>query len=147
MPHESLRKLEKLVAEDKEGQFMVPADKKDLAALATIEALRAQTDVLKGMAQAQDEFRQGMNDIQKTVHSMDKRLDPIENKTLERDIERNHQRLNAHSERMDRFEIGLTEITAELKGASSFAKAVKDYGPILVAMVAAIVFLATQGRL
>lgn len=142
MPHEALKRLEELVSGER-AEFMVPASAAEVATQAMIEAMRAQADVLRGIVGTQETFRADVREISETLHSIDKRLHAIESGPIKRDVQRNHERLNRHSTRLDALEAA----EDKREGASRAATAVKDYGPWMVAIVAGIVALVQSGAL
>lgn len=106
------------------------------------EIMRTQNALLQGIAARQDQFESGMREIIQTLHGLDKRLDRAENSSLARDVQRNHERLNGHSDRIDKLE----KRDAERTGAMSLAKWVKDFGPWLAAMLTVVVYWVIEKR-
>lgn len=104
------------------------------------EIMRTQNALLQGIAARQDQFEGGMREIIQTLHNLDKRLDRAENSNITRDVQRNYERINRHSDRLDALE----RRDAERTGAMGLASWVKDFGPWLLGILAAIVLFIVQ---
>lgn len=107
------------------------------------EIMRTQNALLQGIAVRQDQFEGGMREIIQTLHGLDKRLDRTENSSIARDVQRNHERINKHSSRLDVLE----KRDAERTGAMSFARVLKDFGPVAITVIAVAIFYLLKGEI
>lgn len=140
MPEESIEKMRRALDQ---ADVMVPASKSDVTTLAMIEAMRAQTDVLQRISKRQDQDAETMKEVGETLHSIDKRLLVIESNSIERDVKANADAIEVLEGKVEELE----KLERERIGAGKFAKAMKEYGPILVLVIVAVVILALTGSL
>lgn len=138
---------------------MVPAADTEVARMAMIHALRAQSDVLERIAALQDKQDTALKEVVDALHSIDKRLTVIENNSIDRELSDIKGRVNGHESRIAKIERCLIDNGEERmkaverdiavrEGVGKAAKAIKEYGPFAVLLLSGLfVFLVATGRI
>lgn len=151
--------LEALKRALEQGDIMVPAGDTDIARMAMIHALRAQSDVLERIAALQDKQDGALKEAVEALHSIDKRLTVIESNSLDREVSDMKGRMAKAESRITKIEHSLIDngearmklIERDLavrEGIGAAARLVKDYGPLIIGILGAVfVVLVASGRI
>lgn len=139
MPRKALDEMRKSL--DELGTYPGPVPNDKIAYIAQIHALRAMSDVLERIANRQDKADGHLTEMVGALHSMDKRLDRIENNSLERDVTSNRIRIDDLDNRVTQLEMKEERRT----GALSFANWMLKNWPGIIGFIAmcALVLVAT----
>jgi hypothetical protein len=128
------------------GEVLTAQSDDNLGRMALIEAVRANTDAVSRMAQDMRSVGTKLDDVNNSIHGLDKRMALIENNTVERDLERLRQHYHSLEKKIDDCDsamdgrVGLLEAAAERRvGAIGL---VEWFGKNWAAVVAIVGFLA-----